>query len=80
MNTECPNCRMVISTPALKFLHEQVHLETLGRLGESDSLGSLPYRLFSRIALLMQDYADEQAVSSDKQAADALHATIKEQR
>jgi len=54
----CPKCggTCYIDTPALKFLHEQLHSEpyAIRDLG----LRSVPFSLFPRIAKVMQDYAD----------------------
>lgn len=54
----CPFCggTMSIATPALKFLHEQVHAELYG---EPFGLKSLPYVLFERIGKLMTDFANQ---------------------
>jgi hypothetical protein len=55
----CQRCggTMSIATPALKFLHEQVHAEPY-----DDLLGltQLPYVLFERIGQLMTDFASSQ--------------------
>ena len=53
---------MSIATPALKFLHDQLHSETRDPVG----LCALPYSLFPRIARLMEDFAKQQAAGCVK--------------
>lgn len=51
----CPICKgtCYIDTPAVKFIHEQVHAEPFG---QQNGLGNLPFSLFPAVAKLMEDY------------------------
>lgn len=62
----CPECggTCYIDTPALKFLHEQLHAEPWGNIF---GLGNLPYVLFPRVAKLMEDFVKYQREAADEQ-------------